>query len=165
MRSRAASASCPFCRTSFQQRWSASTTKPATSANTIGRLQEQLAGFEATRLVSAAETVATLRLVITAVDGWDTAGIKSLAAVASRTNGVFAVIVSSSSPASVAIARGPDVTLDASQLLKALVARFGGRGGGKPQMAQGGGLEAVPQSVVATAREIVESMLKNGSPS
>ncbi len=38
-----------------------------------------------------------------------------------------------------------------SVLLKALVGQFGGRGGGKPEAAQGGGLDADPDTVRAAA--------------
>ena len=47
---------------------------------------------------------------------------------------------SATSPALVVIARAADVAVDAAAVLKALVARFGGKGGGKPDLAQGGGL-------------------------
>jgi alanyl-tRNA synthetase len=45
-----------------------------------------------------------------------------------------------------------DVTLDASGFYKALAARFGGKGGGRPDLAQGGGLDAPAADILAAAR-------------
>jgi alanyl-tRNA synthetase len=49
------------------------------------------------------------------------------------------------------VARADDVTIDAGRVVKALVAQFGGRGGGRPELAQGG-IAADAQSVLAGAR-------------
>jgi len=38
-------------------------------------------------------------------------------------------------------------------LLKTLIARFGGKGGGRPDLAQGGGLQGATDEIVAFARE------------
>jgi alanyl-tRNA synthetase len=64
------------------------------------------------------------------------------------------VLVSESSPALVVIARSADVAVSASEILAGLTARFGGRGGGKPNLAQGGGLAASPQAILAEARSL-----------
>jgi alanyl-tRNA synthetase len=40
-------------------------------------------------------------------------------------------------------------------LLKQLTARFGGKGGGRADLAQGGGLRGKPQDLVAFARTLV----------
>jgi len=50
------------------------------------------------------------------------------------------------------IARSADVSVSAQQLLAALIAQFGGRGGGKPEMAQGGGLDAPANAILAAVR-------------
>jgi alanyl-tRNA synthetase len=47
------------------------------------------------------------------------------------------------------------VTLDASAVLKALIERYGGKGGGKPELAQGGGLIGDVNDVVAAASELL----------
>ena len=51
-------------------------------------------------------------------------------------------LFTSTAPAQVVIARGVKSTADASAVLKQLTAKFGGKGGGKPELAQGGGLGA-----------------------
>jgi hypothetical protein len=45
---------------------------------------------------------------------------------------------------------------DANTILRQLTGRFGGRGGGKPDLAQGGGLTAPPPEVVVGARELLQ---------
>jgi alanyl-tRNA synthetase len=47
------------------------------------------------------------------------------------------------------------VALDAAAILKALTARFGGKGGGRPELAQAGGLQASPQDVLEHARSLL----------
>ena len=39
---------------------------------------------------------------------------------------------------------------------EALIATFGGRGGGKPELAQGGGLDASPDVILDVARQTIE---------
>jgi alanyl-tRNA synthetase len=105
---------------------------------TIKRLQEKLAGFEAQALVALGKTVGPWRLVAEAAE-WDAAGLKALAQSAASSAGTIAVLFN---PAGglVAIARAVDVPFDSSAAVKALVAQFGGRGGGRPELAQAGGL-------------------------
>jgi len=49
----------------------------------------------------------------------------------------------------VVVARGADSPIDAAALLKQLTAKFGGKGGGKPDLAQGGGLNAPAAELIA----------------
>ena len=67
-----------------------------------------------------------------------------------RTDAVVALFTSST-PTQIVIARGAGATVDANALLKALTAQFGGKGGGKPDLAQGGGL-------AGSAAELSESI-------
>jgi alanyl-tRNA synthetase len=52
----------------------------------------------------------------------------------------------------VVIAAGREAQIDAAAVLKALTARFGGRGGGKRELAQGGGFGAPIAQLVEAAR-------------
>jgi alanyl-tRNA synthetase len=73
-----------------------------------------------------------------------------------------AVLFTTDSPALVVVARAGDVTLDAGMVLRTLTGRFGGKGGGRPELAQGGGLNAPPAELVAAARALVASeLMKN----
>ncbi|MFP5379893.1 MAG: DHHA1 domain-containing protein, partial [Vicinamibacteria bacterium] len=61
-------------------------------------------------------------------------------------------------PAVAVVARSADVDVDAGAVLKSLVASFGGRGGGKPDLAQGGGLDAPADELIAAARDLLHGV-------
>ena len=82
----------------------------------------------------------------------DANGLKSLA-LAIAALGSSAVLVSKLRPCLVVAARGTSSTFDASAVIKALVARFGGKGGGRSEMAQAGGIDGDPADVVVAALE------------
>jgi alanyl-tRNA synthetase len=95
--------------------------------------------------------------VVAALEGWDAAGLKQIASAVVARPGFIAVLISSHAPSSIVVARSADVVFDASGLLKALIARFGGKGGGRPELAQGGGLNGVPGDVLAMARSAMRT--------
>jgi alanyl-tRNA synthetase len=66
-----------------------------------------------------------------------------------------AVLVTTESPLLVVVARSQDVTLDSGAVLTRLITRFGGKGGGRGTMAQGGGLSGTPVDVLNAAREVI----------
>jgi len=115
-------------------------------ARTLG---ESLAAFEAERFVREAAASAS-GIVAQVVDG-DANRLKSLAqAIAAL--GPSTVLVSTSRPCLVVAARGSaDTTFDASAVIKALIARFGGKGGGRAEMAQAGAIDGDPADVVVAA--------------
>jgi alanyl-tRNA synthetase len=51
------------------------------------------------------------------------------------------------------------VAVDANAVLQQLVGQFGGRGGGKRELAQGGGLTGSVEEIVSAARAILEAKL------
>ncbi|OLC81082.1 MAG: hypothetical protein AUH72_10215 [Acidobacteria bacterium 13_1_40CM_4_65_8] len=53
----------------------------------------------------------------------------------------------------IVVARSSDVKVPANQVLATLIARFGGRGGGKAELAQGGAVEADIQEILVSAKE------------
>ena len=120
---------------------------------TLRGLQEQLAGHEGRALLARAESQGDRRIIVEALDGWDAAGLKALAAAACAAEPTAAVaLFSPTMPAIGVVARGSSVSIDASSVLKALIGRFGGRGGGKPELAQGGGMSAPTSDLVDAAR-------------
>jgi alanyl-tRNA synthetase len=122
---------------------------------TLSRMQGQLAGHEAARLRERAQTVGSRRIVIQALEGWDAAGIKSIASSLSAESGMVVMLVSAGRPIAVVVARSQDVMFDASKALRTLLERFGGRGGGRPELAQGAGLVGNIDDILAAARALV----------
>jgi alanyl-tRNA synthetase len=117
---------------------------------TIRGFQEKLAAHEASALLAQGH------LIVEAIDGWDAPGIKSIAVAATSANPAAVVVLfTASTPAQVVIARGSSAGVDAGTLLKQLAAKFGGKGGGKPDLAQGGGLNASGPELIAAARSLI----------
>jgi len=122
---------------------------------TIAALQEELARFRATELAATAETTNAGRLVLRSV-AMDADGLKSLASAIVGQPGHVVVLVSASRPAVAVAARSSDVAaVSAQKIVAALTAQFGGRGGGRAELAQAGGLDASPDAVLAAAREAI----------
>jgi alanyl-tRNA synthetase len=80
--------------------------------------------------------------------------MKAIASALSTESGVVAVLVSPGSAVAIVVARSLDITLDSSKALRTLLDRFGGRGGGRPELAQGAGLVGKIDDILAAAREI-----------
>jgi alanyl-tRNA synthetase len=126
----------------------------------IKGLQEKLAAHEGARLVEDAPQVGGVHLLVQALEGWDVAGLKALAAVATAGVRACVVLILDVPPASIVIACSAGVPVDANVVLQQLTRRFGGRGGGKPELAQGGGLTAPVQEIASAARALIESTLR-----
>ncbi len=127
---------------------------------TVKTLQESLASHEAARLVTDAPTMGSARVVVRALDGWDAAGLKAIATAATAHDSVVAALFTAGRPSLAVVARSRDLDVDANAVLKALVQQFGGRGGGKRDMAQGGGLDGQPEQIVDAARAAVARELR-----
>jgi len=124
---------------------------------TVSRLQGELAGHEASRLLEDAALVGDRRVVVQALEGWDAAGLKAIASSLVAQSGVVAVLVSASNPVAVVVARSQEVAVDSSKGLRMLLDRFGGRGGGRPELAQGAGLVGKIEDILTAAREAVSA--------
>jgi alanyl-tRNA synthetase len=117
-------------------------------------LQTELAAFRAEDLARTAETTPAGRLVLRSIDG-DAGALKSLAMAITSRDGYVVVLVSQSRPLLVVVARSADVSVASQHAAAELTKQFGGRGGGRPELAQAGGLEADAETVLGAAREIV----------
>jgi alanyl-tRNA synthetase len=115
-------------------------------------LQNELAKFRADDIASSAELLNDVHLVLRAVDA-DANGLKSLATAIAAKPRHFVVLTSTVSPALIVAARASDVVVGANEILASLLKQFGGRGGGRPEFAQGGGMEAAPQLILLSARD------------
>jgi len=117
-------------------------------------LQGRLAGHEAAALAAAALAGPAYRGSIAVLEGWDAQGLKQIAAAIASHPGHLAILMSAPPPSSIVVARSADTTFDAAAALKQMVARFGGKGGGRPELAQGGGLTGSPDDMLAFARTL-----------
>jgi alanyl-tRNA synthetase len=115
-------------------------------------LQERLAEREAAALAAKGQKIDALTVVAEAVSGWDAGGLKKLASAITSSPGTLAILITSESPSLVVVARSQDVAVDTGDVLKKLIERFGGKGGGKGAMAQGGGLSGATQDILIAAR-------------
>jgi alanyl-tRNA synthetase len=131
----------------------------------LGALQIELARYRADELAFSAEEVTlkpeasggaaeVCRLVARAVDT-DANGLKALATAIAAKPGYIVVLVSTSAPSLAVVARSADVHLPAQRLLSSLHSAFGGRGGGKADFAQGGGLGGSPEAVLTAAHDLI----------
>jgi alanyl-tRNA synthetase len=124
------------------------------SSRTIRDLQQEVAEQRATNFRDAAETLQGYRGVLRHEAGWDQSGLKTLASAVVSVPGFVTVLVGTGQPAPIVIARSADVAFDAARWMSTATAKFGGRGGGRPELAQGG-VTAAPEEILAFARETI----------
>ena len=125
-----------------------------TLQKTIRGQQEQLAVHEARSLVTRAERTDTRLVLVDVLEGWDAATLKTLASAATAATPALAVaLFSRSTPAVVVVSAGTESQVDAAAVLKSLTMRFGGKGGGRRELAQGGGFTAPISELLALARQ------------
>jgi alanyl-tRNA synthetase len=117
---------------------------------------EKLAVHEARGLVGRGTRVGQRLVIVEAVPDLDAAGLKAMAVAAAAEPGAAAILFSADSPALVVVACHTAAGVDAAATLKALIAQFGGKGGGKPDLAQGGGLDASSDTLVAAGKKLLE---------
>ena len=121
---------------------------------TIAGLQAALAVHEADRLLAAvAPDAAGRRLIAEVYEGWDASGLKTIASSLVARDPVAVVLVAAGPQPLVVVACAPSLELDASAVLRRITERFGGRGGGRPDLAQAGGLTGNAVEIAAFARD------------
>ena len=118
-------------------------------------LQTRLAMFEGAALADRAERLGSVQVVIEALEGWDQNGLKAIASTITARSGHAAVLFSVAQPSAIVIARAADATIDSAAVLKRLIERFGGKGGGRPDLAQGGGLQGSADDIITCVRELL----------
>ena len=115
----------------------------------IEELESQLIDYEAAQF-PISDGVAVGSFLNRGIDK-----LKMLAVKICSRSGVVALLADQSDQLRVVFARSADSTVDAGALLKQTVERFGGRGGGRPNLAQGGGLSGSAQEVLEFARRLL----------
>jgi alanyl-tRNA synthetase len=117
-------------------------------------LQRDLVRYQADELAAAADSVAAGKLVLRTLDA-SPSDLKAIAASIASKPGHIAVLGSASAPATIVVARSEGVPIAANDIIAAVIGKVGGRGGGRAELAQAGGLDADPQTVLSTAREAI----------
>lgn len=110
----------------------------------------RLATFDAQALLARAVLCGSTRVVAESLEG-DAGRLKTIAQEIAAHPGYAAVLCSTSPPLALVVARSAETPIDAAALLKGVMARFGGKGGGRPELAQGGGIDAAPREVLDAA--------------
>jgi len=132
-------------------------TEAADASRAWKRAQDELTIGRAEKYRRDAETIGHLRGVLTADSTWDAAALKMLAGAIVSEPGLVAVLVGGGTPAPVAVARSADVAFDAGAWMRDATAALGGRGGGRPELAQGG-ITAAPEAILKLARDSLEKL-------
>ena len=121
----------------------------------IKDLLARLASYESEALANRAESLGIVKAAIAALEGYDQAALKNLAAAIAARPGHLAVLFSTPAPSAIVVARASDVALDSGVILKRVIERFDGKGGGRPDLAQGGGLRGTPEEINAFVRTLI----------
>jgi len=118
-------------------------------------LESELARFRAEELWATGTVTPAGRFVTAKLEA-DANGLKTIASALVARPGTIAALASTASPTLVVVARSADLTaISAQQAVSSLVTTFGGRGGGKPDLAQAGGLQGSVDAILAAARALL----------
>lgn len=140
------------------------TTGPAELTAAVGKLQEEakalrndlrqkaaaLLALEAAQLLAAAEQQGDARLVVRVYTDREPDELRRLATALAEEDGVVALLGTAGERTHLVFARSAGAPGAMGELIKPALAALGGRGGGSPTMAQGGG-PAADETAVAAA--------------
>lgn len=122
----------------------------------VRRLQDELVAFRTLAWRQGAETIGEYRVVLGEDPEQDATVLKSIAQALVTETGLVVVLVGGGSPVPIVAARSSGIGFDAGAFVKAATASLGGRGGGRPELAQGG-IAAPASAVIAFARSFLTS--------
>ncbi len=106
------------------------------------RLQRQILEFEALEMLANADKSDRPIIVCRKFDERDLESLKILARRLVSCEGVVAVLSTTQDPAQIVVAKSPDVPGDCGLAVRQTAAVRGGKGGGRPDMAQAGGISS-----------------------
>ena len=118
----------------------------------LRRQGDALLTLEAAQLLAAAEPLGTARLVTHVFAGRSPDKLRRLATALAEAGGTVALLGLAGERSQLVFARSADAPGDMGALLKPALAALGGRGGGSPTLAQGGGPAADEAAVAAVLR-------------
>ncbi len=104
-------------------------------------LRRRVLDLDVPRLAAEAEEIAGLRLICQVLHDDDGEGMRAIAQRLIQYPGMIVLLAVGGPSPQICFARSRDVDLDMGQLLRDAAGPFGGRGGGRPHMAQGGGVD------------------------
>lgn len=125
-------------------------------------VQDQLAVHEAERLAALSVPVGAGNLLVEIVSGWEPSALKGLASAVTTNRPMCVALLSPGPPVSIVLSCSAGVAVDVNACLQDLLLKFGGKGGGKRDLAQGGGLAVPVEAVAEAARAMLESKLRSG---
>lgn len=126
----------------------------------VRALAETAAKFEAVELIAGAATTSNgKRIALRTFTDRTVDNLKTLAHTITAQPGTIALLgLTDAEGARIVFARSADLTDDMNSLLREASARLGGRGGGRPDFAQGGGPDAdALDGALAQARSAIEA--------
>ncbi len=115
-------------------------------------LSKRLLACELPLLADEAQSLGEIRVLCRLLEGYDAGKMRYVAQNLVRSSGMVVLLAVVEPSPQICFARAEDVDLDMAQLLRQAVAPYGGRGGGRPHVAQGGGVSAKDlEKVLASA--------------
>jgi alanyl-tRNA synthetase len=131
----------------------------------LARLKQKLASSAGSDITSAALEIAGVKVLATAVEGADADALRNIMDQCKNKLGTAVILLATKGDDKVALVAGvtKDLTsrVKAGDLMREFAGRLGGKGGGRPDMAQGGGTNvAALEDVLAAVPGWVEATLK-----
>ncbi|MDZ4765829.1 MAG: DHHA1 domain-containing protein [Chloroflexota bacterium] len=129
---------------------------------TIGRALKtastQLIEAEAHKILLETPVIDGVRIVKHVYRERDAGDLKLLASYLVAAEGVIGLLGLVGDKSLLVFARSANLTHDMNALLKVALATFGGRGGGQPNLAQGGGVPASVETIIGALERAAESL-------
>lgn len=117
---------------------------------------ERLADFDAQALAEGFERANGCDVLVAAQPEADGIALRRMATVLVDVPGRVVVLLGGATPHALVVARSSDLSArDAGQIARAIAAEFGGKAGGRPDLAQGGGISATAGAV----RDLLHGLL------
>lgn len=134
----------------------------------LEELQNRVLDYEAAEMRANATTAQGIAFVTRAFPERDQEEVRRLALRLIEREKTVALLGIAGAKSRLILARSPDLAIDMAQLLREIGRVFGGGGGGQPQLAQGGGMDATRLAAAlewATARcqEAIGNHLAGGA--